>query len=98
MRAWDRRRHLATDGINAINGLRCTLVEGAFYAFVDARELDNDSVALCDRILREVHVGVVPGVAFGSSGEGHFRLSFATSDDNLQRTLERLDTMFGTSA
>jgi aspartate aminotransferase len=95
VRAWDRRRHLVTDGINSIRGLRTTLVEGAFYSFVDAREIDGDSVRLADRILREVHVGVVPGVAFGEAGEGHFRLSFATSDEELTRTIDRLTTLFG---
>jgi aspartate aminotransferase len=95
VRAWDRRRRLVTDGINSIRGLRTTLVEGAFYSFVDAREIDSDSVRLCASILNEVHVGVVPGVAFGDSGEGHFRLSFATSDEELVRTIDRLTTMFG---
>ena len=93
--AWDRRRHLITDGINSIQGLKTNLVEGAFYSFVDAREIESDSVKLADRILKEVHVGVVPGLAFGNSGEGHFRLSFATSDDELNRTVERLGKMFG---
>jgi aspartate aminotransferase len=95
VRSWDRRRHLVTNGINRIKGLRANLVEGAFYAFVDARELDSDSVRLADRILKEVNVGVVPGVAFGESGEGHLRLSFATSDDNLTQTIERLTGLFG---
>jgi aspartate aminotransferase len=95
VQAWDRRRHLITDGINSIQGLKTNLVEGAFYSFVDAREIDGDSIALCARILEEVHVGVVPGVAFGATGEGHFRLSFATSDDELNRTIERLTTLFG---
>src|SRR5680860_21570 len=95
VRAWDRRRHLITDGINGIRGLRTNLVEGAFYSFVDAREIDSDSVRLADRILNEVYVGVVPGIAFGDSGEGHFRLSFATSDDALKRTIDRLAAMFG---
>jgi aspartate aminotransferase len=95
VKAWDRRRHLITDGINSIQGLRTNLVEGAFYAFVDAREIDSDSVRLGERILKEAHVAVVPGVAFGDSGEGHFRLSFATSDDQLNRTVERLTKLFG---
>jgi aspartate aminotransferase len=93
--AWDRRRHLITDGINGINGLRTQLVEGAFYSFVDAREIDGDSVRLAERILSEVYVAVVPGVAFGASGEGHFRVSFATSDEHLERTIVRLTEIFG---
>jgi aspartate aminotransferase len=97
VRAWDRRRRLVTNGINGIRGLRASLVEGAFYSFVDHREIDTDSVGLTDRILNDVHVGVVPGVAFGDAGEGHFRLSFATSDEALQGTIERLTNLFGSN-
>jgi len=95
--AWDRRRHLVHAGINRIQGLRTELVEGAFYAFVDGREIDGDSIALADRILKEANVGVVPGIAFGAAGEGHFRLSFATSDHELTRTIDRLSAIFGTA-
>jgi len=94
--AWDRRRHFVTSELNRVKGLRTKLVEGAFYAFVDAREIDPDSVRLADRILDEVHVGVVPGVAFGEAGEGHLRLSFATSDDALKKAIDRLQSLFGT--
>ncbi len=94
--AWDRRRHLIHSGINRIKGLRTELVEGAFYAFVDGREIESDSLVLADGILKEAHVGVVPGIAFGDAGEGHFRLSFATSDYELTRTIDRLTDLFGT--
>jgi aspartate aminotransferase len=93
--AWDRRRHLVHTGINGIKGLRAELVEGAFYAFVDGREIESDSVVLARRILEEANVGVVPGIAFGEAGEGHFRLSFATSDYELRRTIDRLTALFG---
>lgn len=96
VRAWDRRRHLITDGLNRVKGLRTNLVEGAFYAFVDAREIDTDSIRLADHILNEAHLALVPGMAFGESGEGHLRLSFATSDEALQRTVDRLAELFGT--
>ncbi|MBA2248088.1 MAG: pyridoxal phosphate-dependent aminotransferase [Chloroflexia bacterium] len=94
--AWDRRRRFVTDELNRVSGMCASLVEGAFYAFVDAREIDPDSVRLADRMLDEVHVGVVPGVAFGAAGEGHFRLSFATSDDALTKAIGRLQSLFGT--
>ena len=94
--AWDRRRRYVTTELNRVKGLRTTLVEGAFYAFVDAREIDSDSVRLADRILDEVHVGVVPGVAFGAAGEGHLRLSFATSDEALKKAVDRIQSLFGT--
>ena len=93
--AWDRRRRFVTAELNRVKGLRTTLVEGAFYAFVDAREIDSDSVRLADRILDEVHVGVVPGIAFGAAGEGHFRLSFATGDDALSKAIGRIQSLLG---
>jgi aspartate/methionine/tyrosine aminotransferase len=72
------------------------LVEGAFYSFIDGREIDTDSVRLADRILNEAQVAVVPGIAFGEAGEGHLRISFATSDEELTRTIDRLGALFGT--
>ncbi len=95
VRAWDRRRMLMSTGISAINGLRLAPAEGAFYAFVDGRETGLDSTSLAARILDEAHVAVVPGAAFGASGEGHLRLSFATSDDALSQTIDRLTNLFG---
>lgn len=93
--AWDRRRRLISDGLNAVKGLRVPTIEGAFYAFVDGRETGLDSATLADRILSEAHVAVVPGIAFGDSGEGHFRLSFATSDEALQTAVERIAALLG---
>ena len=93
--AWDQRRRAVSEGINAIRGLRCPLAEGAFYAFVDARELGTGSVALADRLLREARVALVPGVAFGAAGEGHLRLSFATGDDLLAESVKRIGDVLG---
>lgn len=95
VRAWDRRRMLIADGINQIAGLSYTPADGAFYAFVDGRGTDLPSTELAAKMLEEAHVAVVPGVAFGESGEGHVRLSFATSDDALSTTIERLSELFG---
>ncbi len=93
--AWDRRRHLVCDGLNAVKGLRCPLVEGAFYAFVDGRETGLETLALADRLLQDAHVAVVPGTAFGDAGEGHFRLSFATGDDALTKAVQRIGDVLG---
>ena len=93
--AWERRRDLIVDGLNATKGLRVAPIEGAFYALVDGRETGLDSVALSDKILNEAHVAVVPGIAFGAAGEGHFRLSFATSDDLLTRSVDRIQHLLG---
>jgi aspartate/methionine/tyrosine aminotransferase len=93
--AWDRRRRLMADGISAIEGLNLPLPEGAFYAFVDGRETGLNSTDLAAKMLDEAHVAVVPGIAFGESGEGHVRMSFATSDDALQGAIDRLTDLFG---
>lgn len=96
--AWDRRRKNLAAGLNAINGVHCPLVEGAFYAFVDIRGTGMSSSDASDRFLQEAHVAVTPGVAFGESGEGHVRLSFATSDELLEGAVERLGSMLGAGA
>jgi aspartate aminotransferase len=76
--AWDRRRRAVTAGLDAVKGVRCPRPEGAFYAFADVRETGLSSIAAAALLLREAHVAVVPGIAFGGAGEGHLRLSFAT--------------------
>ncbi|MGN6031141.1 MAG: aminotransferase class I/II-fold pyridoxal phosphate-dependent enzyme, partial [Thermomicrobiales bacterium] len=96
--AWDRRRQLVTDGLNAVTGLRVAPIEGAFYAFVDGRETGLDDVSLAARLLDEAHVAVVPGSAFGAAGTGHIRLSFATSDEALTDAIERIGSVLGTRA
>lgn len=93
--AWDRRRRLITDGMNGIKGLSVQTIEGAFYAFVDGRETGMDAATLSKKILDEAHVAVVPGTAFGDCGEGHFRLSFATSDDILAGAVSRIAALLG---
>jgi aspartate aminotransferase len=93
--AWDRRRRAVAAGLNAIKGLRCPLVEGAFYAFADVRETGMSSLEAADLFLREAHVAVVPGVAFGQAGEGHVRLSFATSDELLTAAVDRIGSVLG---
>jgi aspartate aminotransferase len=93
--AWDRRRHLITSGLNAVKGLRVQTIEGAFYAFVDGRETGMDAEALSKKILDDAFVAVVPGNAFGDAGDGHFRLSFATSDEALEKSVSRIRDILG---
>jgi aspartate aminotransferase len=96
--AWDRRRRNLAAGLNAIDGLHCPLVEGAFYAFVDVRGLGMSSTEAADLLLREAHVAVTPGVAFGAAGEGHVRLSFATSDALLEAAVDRIGAALSRNA
>jgi aspartate aminotransferase len=93
--AWDRRRKNLAAGLNEVKGIHCPLVEGAFYAFVDIRGTGMDSLALSDKLLQEAHVAVTPGVAFGEAGEGHVRMSFATSDELLDDAVRRIGDCLG---
>jgi aspartate aminotransferase len=93
--AWDRRRRNLARALNAVTGISCPLVEGAFYAFADIRGTGMTSTQAADLFLREAHVAVTPGVAFGTAGEGHVRLSFATSDDLLEAAAERIGQVLG---
>jgi aspartate aminotransferase len=95
--AWDRRRRNLAERLNAVNGVSCPLVEGAFYAFADIRGTGMTSTQAADLFLQEAHVAVTPGVAFGAAGEGHVRLSFATSDDLLEDAADRIGRVLGPS-
>jgi aspartate aminotransferase len=88
--AYDRRRHLVTDGLNAIPGVHCALPQGAFYAFPDIRGTGLSSAECAELLIAEGGVAVTPGNAFGPAGEGFIRLSYATSDDLLARAVERM--------
>lgn len=88
--AYDRRRHLVADGLNAIPGVKCALPEGAFYALPDIRGTGMSSTRCAEYLIEEARVAVTPGNAFGAAGEGHVRLSFATSDALLTSAIERM--------
>jgi len=64
---------------------------GAFYVFVNARHISDDSYALAFDILEKAHVGVTPGIDFGSNGEGYLRFSYANSIENIAEGLDRLE-------
>jgi aspartate aminotransferase len=93
--AWDRRRNMVAEGLSRIRGITCPAPEGAFYAFPDARESGMDSMTLADKLLQEASVAVTPGVAFGEAGEGHLRLSVATSDELLEKAVQRIGDCLG---
>lgn len=63
---------------------------GAFYVFVNAKHLSSDSYKLAFDILEKAHVGVTPGIDFGSNGEGFLRFSYANSIENIKEGMERL--------
>ena len=92
------RRNLIVDRLNAIKDVSCLKPQGAFYVFPDLSQFFGrswegkrltGSLDLADYFLTTSHVAMVPGVSFG--GEGHMRLSFATSTENIQRGLDRIE-------
>ncbi len=85
---FEKRRNIAIELINKIDGLSVVKPNGAFYLFVNIKDVSNDSMEFCKGLLEEVGVAVVPGVAFGL--EGYFRLSFATSEDIIRDGISRI--------
>ena len=63
---------------------------GAFYFFLDFRAIKMSSQEICDQILEEACVGLVPGSVFGKQGEGFSRMSITESDDNLVRGIREI--------
>jgi aminotransferase len=88
---YDRRRRLVVDGFNAM-GLETFEPRGAFYAFPRITSTGLDSETFARRLLEEERVAVIPGGAFGSSGEGHVRACYATSYEQLEEALARIGT------
>ena len=89
VRSYDRRRRLMVDSLNDM-GLACFEPRGAFYVFPSIRSTGLTSDAFCTQLLEKKKVACVPGTAFGASGEGHIRCSYATSLENLGEALKRI--------
>jgi len=95
MRAtYNRRRTYMIERIRAL-GLGITVEPtGAFYVFANAKHVSSDSYALAFDILEKAHVGVAPGIDFGQHGEGYLRFSYATSMENIEKGMDRLEKYF----
>ncbi len=88
---FDKRRKLVHRRLNAVEGFRCSLPKGAFYAFPNIETFKTPSADFADTILRDSEVIVTPGSSFGNHGEGSLRLSFATSYDRIDEALDRIE-------
>jgi aspartate aminotransferase len=85
-----RRRDLLVDGLNKLPGVTCRSPRGAFYVFPNVRALGRPAQGIADLLLSEAGVAVLAGTAFGEHGEGYLRLSYANSEANLRKALERM--------
>ena len=86
---YNMRRRLTVDGLNKL-GLTCFEPKGAFYVFPCIRSTGLTSEEFCGRLLKEKHVAVVPGNAFGDSGEGFVRISYCYSVNHISEALKRI--------
>lgn len=84
-----KRRDLALDLISEIPQLECNVPKGAFYVF-PKYSMDMSSAKLAEVLLKEGHVTVTPGIAFGPGGEGFFRVSYATSEGQIREGFDRI--------
>jgi aspartate aminotransferase len=93
---YERRRNWFVPALNEINGFKCAMPEGAFYAFVDVREMLGDrfesAADVADHLLREAHIVVTDGKGFGA--DGFLRFSYATSMENLERAVTKMKILF----
>ena len=86
-----QRRRLITDGLRSIPGIICPEPEGAFYAFPSIKETGLTSAEFEARAMAEAGVALLSGAAFGEYGEGYVRLSYANSQENIQKAISQLD-------
>jgi aspartate/methionine/tyrosine aminotransferase len=89
------RRELIVDGLNALPGVSCLAPRGAFYVFPDVSEIPIPSKELAARLLEEAGVALLAGEDFGTYGQGHLRISYANSRDQLELGLERIREFLG---
>jgi len=92
MAAFDRRRKLVVEGLNTLPGVSCITPKGAFYAFPNISKTGRKAKQLASSLLEETGVALIGGPDFGVLGEGYIRLSYANSEENISRALERVKT------
>lgn len=89
---FDARRKLVVDLLNDIPGVSCITPKGAFYAFPNIKDTGRLAKPLASSLLEDTGVAVIGGPDFGTLGEGYIRLSYANSQENIRRALERVKT------
>lgn len=90
VKEYQRRRDYAVQAINAIDGISCLCPKGAFYIFINCKQLGKTSAELSQYFLDQAKIALVPGDVFGPGGEGYLRMSFAASYESIVEGCERL--------
>jgi aspartate/methionine/tyrosine aminotransferase len=87
---YEKRRDMAVKKLNEVDNVHCSLPEGAFYLFPEISRIERDSKTFVFKLLKEKKVAVIPGVAFGKHGEGHFRISLTRPKDELVEGIRKI--------
>lgn len=87
---YERRRDFIYEAVNQIPGCSCQKPDSAFYMFVNIKKTGMTSDEFCKYILKECYVTMTPGTAFGNSGEGYVRISYANSLEKLREAARRM--------
>ena len=90
MAAFDRRRKLVVERMNALPGIACATPKGAFYAFPNVSDTGWQAKKLASALLEEAGVATIGGPDFGILGEGYLRLSYANSEENIGKAIDRI--------
>jgi len=90
IKEYQRRRDFLLGGLSEIDRVSSCSIQGTFYLFLNIKALNMSSAAAADFFLRQARVAMIPGSAFGPSGEGYLRISFSTSQSNIDEGLSRI--------
>ncbi|MGI0079158.1 MAG: pyridoxal phosphate-dependent aminotransferase [Nitrososphaerales archaeon] len=89
LKRYARMRSVMLDHLDEL-GLKCAKPQGAFYAFPSISSITRDSLSYAKKLLSEEKVATIPGSAFGAAGEGHLRLSYSVSQEELNRAMRKI--------
>jgi aminotransferase len=87
---YNRRRRYVLSELDKIKKLRCATPKGAFYVFPEFSNFEKSDEALAQYLLNEAKVATAPGSGFGKAGEGHLRISYSVSYEQLKEGIERI--------
>jgi len=94
MKRFIMKRDKIVKGLNSISGFSCLSPKGAFYVFPNIKNTKMTSEKCANYLLNKAGVAVLPGTAFGPSGEGYLRFSYANTVENIEEAIERIKQLF----
>jgi aspartate/methionine/tyrosine aminotransferase len=95
VKAFDERRRVIHQELNALPGIDCVKPVGAFYAFANVAKTGQSARALETKFLEDGGVATVAGTSFGANGEGFIRFSYANSVENIREAMHRIRRVLG---